>query len=103
MSIASYHENVSDHLGSDVVECKLLKDHPNHVSDDLKESGMLPIKSTVLDTIKFRLALGNKCKSIRSVTLKMLDILKEKKKKNMGVNYIGFLIIFYSLIFNKND
>jgi hypothetical protein len=93
LSIASYHENVSGHLGSDVVECKLLEDHPNHVPDDLKKSGMLPIKSTVLDTIKFRLALGNKCKSIRSVTLEMLDILKEKKKKTKDLDIL-FMMMF---------
>lgn len=80
LSIASYHKNVSGHLGLDVVKFKLLKDHTNHVPGDLKELGMLPINSTALDTIKYHLALGNKCKSIRIATLRTLDRLKEENK-----------------------
>ncbi|KAG2196263.1 hypothetical protein INT46_007347 [Mucor plumbeus] len=80
LSIARYHENVAGHLGSDVVEFKLLKDYTNHVSGDSKELGMLPINRTALDTIKYHLTLGNKCRSIRIATLKTLDTLKEENK-----------------------
>ncbi|KAI8647806.1 hypothetical protein BD408DRAFT_333355, partial [Parasitella parasitica] len=41
LSIASYHANVPSHLGSDVVEFKLLKDHTNHTPGDLNELGTL--------------------------------------------------------------
>jgi hypothetical protein len=34
LSIASYHKNMSNHLGLDVVEFKFLKYHTNHVPGD---------------------------------------------------------------------
>jgi hypothetical protein len=87
LSIARYHENVAGHLGSDVVEFKLLKDHTNHVPGDSKELGMLPINRTALDTIKYHLTLGNKCRSIRIATLKTLDTLKEENKGSRRPSY----------------
>jgi hypothetical protein len=81
LSNARYHyKNVAGHLGSDVVEFEVLKDHTNHVPGDSKELGMLPIIRKALETIKYHLTLGNKCRSIRIATLKILDTLKDENK-----------------------
>ena len=78
---------VADHLWSDVVEFKPLKDHTNHVPGDSKELGMSPISRKALDTIKYHLTLGNKCRSIRIATLKTLDTLKDENKGSQRPSY----------------